>query len=162
MLDRERYRPELVVWDSSETDVYGPAVEALGIPIHRFRVGASGSEKVLRLRRLVRKLNPEVVHSFSFYTNVAAWWAVKGSRALAVGAVRSEFSEAQRDSGLLLGRLSARWPRHQIFNSKTAADSIGRAGFFVPSDVHVVRNGVDVELFRCAELPANEPVRLSE
>jgi hypothetical protein len=33
-MDRERYRPGVVVWNLCETDVYVPRFRALGIPLH--------------------------------------------------------------------------------------------------------------------------------
>src|SRR5262249_42770993 len=120
-----------------------------------------GVEKLLAFRRLVRELNPDLVHSFTFHTNFAAWWAVKGTRALSVGAVQGDFSEAKRASGPLLGRLSARWPRHQIFNSRAAAEVAAQlATVFVPSGIHVVRNAVDLQRFSYIPLPSAKKARI--
>ena len=159
-IDRQSYRPQLVVWNSAQADIYGAAIEALGIRIHRLR-HTSPLQKIFALRRLVFELKPELVHSFTFHTNFAAWWAVQGTPAVAIGAVRSDFALAKHESGPLLGRLSARWPRHQIFNSRTAAESAaGAGGLFAPSEFHVVQNAVDLQRFSYTKVSAGHPSRL--
>jgi len=160
-MDRERYHPELVVWNSSEVDIYSAAIQALGIRLHCFSSNNSRTEKVRALRRLVREVKPELVHSFTFHTNFAAWWAVRGTRALAVGAVRSDLALAKRESGPLLGRLCARWPRQQIFNSQAAADTAARMSkLFVPCGLHLVRNAVDVQRFSYKPFLSSKPTRV--
>jgi glycosyltransferase involved in cell wall biosynthesis len=94
-------------------------------------------------------MQPEVVHSYAFYTNFAAWWATLGLKTVVIGSVRSDFYWAKRNTGLVLGRLSARWPRSQIFNSVTAAKTARcSSGLFVAKRLFVVRNGLDLRRFR--------------
>ena len=67
-----------------------------------------------------------------------------GTRAIAVGSVRSAFERAKTGAGPVLGQLSARWPRAQIFNSFAAAEEARRAeGMFRPRRIAVVPNGLD-------------------
>ena len=152
-MDRERYRPAVVVWNFSEDHAYVAPIRSLGVPLYGFAGADSKTSKLIKFRRLVRRLNPEVIHSHSFYTNFAASWGAAGTDAIPVGSVRSDFAWAKRDSGLLLGMLSARWPRSQIFNSFTGAD--GARAFrdlFVPRDLLVVRNGLDLKRFTSTPL----------
>jgi glycosyltransferase involved in cell wall biosynthesis len=94
-----------------------------------------------------------VIHSYSSYTNFAAWWAALGTQAVAVGALRSDFFEALKDNGRWLGRMSARWPRTQIFNNLAAADIVQRLKSpFTPAQLFVVRNGIDLQHFRARPL----------
>ena len=159
-LDRSRYNPAIVVWNYSETDVRVPEVRALGVPLY-VPVGApTGVAKVKALRHLVKQLRPEVVHSYTFYTNIAAHIAAYGTGALAVGSVRSDFAWGIRDAGPLLGRLSARWPRYQISNSFSAADAAEKAPRpFAPKRCQVVWNGVDLAQFPAVDLPVG-PVEI--
>jgi glycosyltransferase involved in cell wall biosynthesis len=91
-----------------------------------------------------------VVHSYSFYTNFAVYWATRGTRAVAVGSVRSDFTRAKQEANWWLGSLSAHWPRDQIYNSFSAAATAQCArGIGVPKRLYVVRNGLDLERF-CA------------
>jgi glycosyltransferase involved in cell wall biosynthesis len=111
---------------------------------------------MLALRRLVRRLRPEVVHSYSFYTNFAAFAATRGTHAVAIGALRSAFDWAVEEDNALLATLNRCWPRTQIFNNSAAAE-IARetCRFFVPARVFVIRNGVDLNRFRATELQVN-------
>src|SRR5439155_5585594 len=97
-MDRGRYRPAVAVWNFSETDVYVPRIRALNVPVYALPSMSSAAAKLRAFSRLVRQLKPEVVHSYSFYTNFAAYWGVWGTRAVAVGSVRGDFIRAKRDS----------------------------------------------------------------
>jgi glycosyltransferase involved in cell wall biosynthesis len=148
-MDRERYRPEVAVWNLRDDDTYAPRIRNLGVVLHSFPDATSGAAKVGALRRIVAQTKPEVVHSYSFYTNFAAWWATLGTKAAVIGAVQSDFIRDKKGSGPVLGRLSALWPRDQIFNSVVAAENARRSrSLFVPGRRFVVRNGLDLQLFR--------------
>jgi glycosyltransferase involved in cell wall biosynthesis len=110
-------------------------------------------------RQFVRQFRPDIVHSYSFHTNFAAFWATRFTGAVAMGSVRSDFTTDIKDCGLLLGLLSARWPRHQIFNNLSAAENV--RSFFVPSRLFFVRNGVDLQRFRLAPVPHDTPIRIA-
>jgi glycosyltransferase involved in cell wall biosynthesis len=153
-IDRKRYAPALAVWNFREDDFYVDHVRALEIPIYSVPARTSGALKLRWFRSLANKLRPEVIHSYSFYTNFAAWHAAAGTKMVAIGSVRSEFSRSVSECGFCLGRLSARWPRAQIFNSFTAAESAQKSDSpFTPSRVFVVRNGVDLERFTRMPIP---------
>ena len=150
------YRPAVAVWNFSEADAYVPQIRELGVPLYLLP-----SSKMRNFRRLVRELNPEVIHSYSFYTNIGAWWAALGTRSIPIGAVRSDFVDDRRSSGFLLGRLSARWPRKQIYNNFVAAERARNSrSFFAPSQVFVVRNGLDLTRFQKTPLSMNGQVRI--
>ena len=160
-MDRRRYQPEVVVWNLRETDTYASQIRALGVPLHSFPAASSRTMKLKTFRRMVMHIKPEVVHSYSFYTNFAAYWATLGTKAIAIGGVRSDIEWAKKDAGLLLGRLSARWPRRQIFNSSAAAKTTQNSkSLFAPKECLVVRNGVNLELFRRLPLAANGKVHI--
>jgi glycosyltransferase involved in cell wall biosynthesis len=148
-MDRQRYRPALAVWNFQETDPYVAKVRAMHVPVYGLESGPSAWVKLRAFRRLVRQLDPEVVHSYTFYTNFAAQWSVRQTRAIAVGSVRGDFTLDKKDAGQLLGRLSARWPRDQIFNSLAAAETCRRtSSLFAPKRLHIVRNRLALEAFR--------------
>jgi glycosyltransferase involved in cell wall biosynthesis len=101
------------------------------------------------LRKLVLNVEPEVVHSYSFYTNFAAHWAARGTGAVAVGSLRSDFKLDKKAAGLWRGALCARWPRFQISNNLLAVSTaLAGRGFFTPAQLAFVRNGLDLEKFR--------------
>jgi L-malate glycosyltransferase len=151
-MDRDRYKPAVVVWNYRDSDLYVPPVRALGVPIYSLAPANSRLGKLNAFRRLVRVLEPEVIHSYQFYTNWAANWGALGTAAVAVGSVRNAFGWSKNETGPLLGRLSARWPAYQIFNSFAAAEEVPRSrSIFVPKQVDVVTNGLDLARFRSSE-----------
>src|SRR5215467_119851 len=90
-MDRERYRPAVAVWNYSDQDFHVPLIRSLGVPLYSFTGNHSRAAKLHAFRRLVRQLHPEVVHSWSFYTNFAAHWASLGTGVLPLGSLRSDF-----------------------------------------------------------------------
>jgi glycosyltransferase involved in cell wall biosynthesis len=147
-MNRERYKPVVVVWNYNDKDPYVHEIMALGVPVLSLGNNLSRMGKLVAFRRMVSQLQPEVVHSYSFYTNLAAWWATRGSKALPIGSVRNNYFFELQSSGKILGRACARWPHTQICNSgaakKTANDS---KTLFKPKHMHVVRNGLDLNYF---------------
>jgi glycosyltransferase involved in cell wall biosynthesis len=149
VMDRERYQPVVVVWNFHEDDIYVRELHKLGVTLHSFADAGSALAKLRGFCSLIRQLQPELVHSYSFYTNFAAFWATWGTQTVAVGALRSDFARAKEDSGWWLGSLSARWPCTQISNSFSAAEMVRRSrSVFAPRRLFVVRNGVDLQQFR--------------
>jgi glycosyltransferase involved in cell wall biosynthesis len=147
-MDRKRFCPEVAVWNYSETDINACRIKSLGVPIHSFSPQISSFRKLMAFRRLVTILAPEVVHSYTFFTNFPAYWGVLGRGAIAIGSVRSDLAWAISDSGPWIGRLCSRWPRLQIFNSFSAAEQVlRRPAFFAPERVTVIRNGIDLRHF---------------
>jgi len=148
-MNRSRYQPEVIVWNFRESDTYVPKIRALDVPLHSFPTASSGALKLTILRRMVMQIKPEVVHSYSFFTNLPAFLCTLSSNRIAIGGVRSDFGGAKNYNGPLLGRLCALWPRTQVFNSWVAAERAKKSrSFFVPKECSVVRNGLDLEMFR--------------
>ena len=153
-MDRRRYQPAVAVWNLSEADVYLDQIRRLDVPVYGFPGVMSARAKLRDLRRLVRTLRPEVVHSYSFYLNLAAYCSVHGTKAIALGSMRSALHLDKRVNGRVLGKLSARWPRTQIYNSYEAANCADRSSSpFIPKRRIVVRNGVDLDGFPFLPLP---------
>ena len=160
-LKQRQYSPHVVVWNCREDDGYVAKIRALDVPLHAFTYKGTRLYKMLALRRLVWRLQPEVVHSYSSFMNMAAWWSTLGTGAVPIGALRSDFLWAQQDNGVLLGRLNMRWPRSQIFNSATAMEMARQhRRFFVPKRLFVIHNGLDLQRFRVVPLPFDGPVCL--
>jgi len=159
-MDRDRYRPEVVVWNYHEDDTYVEPLRALNIPIHFF-LCQSGYAKLNAFRRLVSRLEPEVIHSYTFYTNFAARWAALGGKAIAVGSVRSDFDHDKKSCGIVLGNLSARWPRVQVYNNLAGAKKARCSRSpFAPKEAFVVRNSLNLAQFRKVPLSHHKPARI--
>lgn len=161
-MDRERYKPTVAVWNSAGNEVYGAQIRALGVPLYALSSAVSGAGKLVEFRRWVRELKPEVVHSYSFYTNFAATWATFGSKAIPIGSIRSNFIIERRRAGRFLGKLSSRWPRAQICNSRGAQKAVlNCARSFKPELLHVVQNGVDIDQFKVNPTLPSDPSLLA-
>ena len=160
-IDRELYRPHVVVWNYNPEDTYVSAIGKLGIPLHFFACSLNSAGKMLAFRRLVLELRPEVIHSYSFYTNVAASWAAVGRKIIPIGTVRSNFINDRTSCGVMLGRLCAKWPRTQIFNNFSAAERARKCRtLFSPKRIFVVPNRLDLEEFPKTPLSRNGQVRI--
>ena len=160
-LDRELYKPAVAVWSHQEEDFHVPPIRALGIPIYSFSADTSRIAKLRRFRRLASELNPEVIHSYNFYTNFAAYWGAEATGAVALGSIRNDFIYERQTVGPWLGSLSARWPGDQICNSELAAKNARASKSpFVPKRLYVVRNGLDLDRFRNFPLPAHRVIRI--
>jgi len=161
-MDRERYEPIVVVWNYSEKEVFVDRIRALGVPLKILPQAVSRAVKLEAFRRLVRDLQPEVVHSFSFWTNFGAWWATLGSKAIPIGSIQQDFITERQAAGMVLGRLSARLPGTQISNSLAAKQTAQQFSWLSrPTRIYVVRNPLDLDRFRPNLLPINGPFILA-
>ncbi len=159
--DRERYKPAVAVWNFREDDFNVPVFQSLGIRVHSFLGLRSSIMKLLAFRRLVKELNPEIVHSYSYFTNFAAWYSTLGSRAIPIGSIRQDFLNECHDAGIVLGRLSGRWPATQICNSLAAIQTLKASSYlFKPTRLEFVTNRMDIDRFRPHPLPKKTPVLL--
>lgn len=161
-LDQERYRPAVVIWGSADHSPYVQSIQSLNVPVYQLSSRLSAASKLLLLRRIVRRWSPRLVHSYSFYTNFSAWWSTCGTQTKAIGSIRNNFVSEIREAGRILGPLSARWPQVKICNSVAAKAAVDATrGFFKPSHVHVVTNGLDLTHFTMQSPQAQEPVLLA-
>jgi len=150
-LDHARYQSALVVWNLNTIETYHRSIQALNVPIYGFPPEWSPLSKLRAFRTLARQVGPEVIHSYGFHTNFAAFYAARGTSAVAIGSLRSDWAWAKAQCGMIRGALNARWPSSHISNSMTSAESAHRnSGLFTPLQAFVVRNGLDLNLFRCS------------
>jgi len=160
-IDRQRYAPIVVVWNYKKNDTYVRPIEKLGVRILALPMTRWGMGKLLAFRQIVKLLQPEVIHSYSFYTNFAAFYGALGHTSVAIGSVRSDLVRCKEGVGPLLGKLSARLPTIQIYNSVMAEESAKQSrSLFVPDRVVVVRNALNLDKFKKVKLPDHIPVRI--
>lgn len=153
-MDRSKYKPVVAVWGNPHNDHYAPIIRALNIPVVALGTKPTPLAKLQALRNLVSDLRPEVIHSYTFYTNIAAWYAAQGTAAISVGSVRSTYTLDRRGAGKVLGRLCGRWPTGQIYNSFNAErDARQYNTIFKPHRIYVVTNGIDLDRFSAKPHP---------
>jgi glycosyltransferase involved in cell wall biosynthesis len=159
-MDRNRYKPVVFVWNFRQDDKYVSLFRRLGVPLHS-APNCSKTAKIATIRWLVARLKPELIHSYTFHTNIAAWWAALGTKTIPFGSVRSDLVQDKKACGLLLGHVCAGWPKRQIYNNLASAKKARRSrGLFKPKEVFVVRNGLDLAEFPSSRLNANVPTRI--
>jgi glycosyltransferase involved in cell wall biosynthesis len=113
---------------------------------------------LLALRRAVRELRPDIVHSYSYFTNFAVAFATAGTRVHALGGLRNDFLSERAVAGPVLGRASARWPSVHVSNNRRAqANAAADPSWFRPRDVRVVPNGTDVASFASVVRAPDDP-----
>lgn len=144
---RKQVTAGVVVWSFQDSDVYVPQFRSLNVPIYPMPKHASGIHKMFLLRQLVKTLNPEIIHSYSFYTNIAAWWGGVGTEAITIGSIRNDLN-FELAVGHVSGRMNAFWPKVQICNSVAAFKSLKHRKSVFRSTTHfVVRNGLAINKF---------------
>lgn len=147
-MDRCRYKPIVAVWGNSPDDHYARELRELEVPVIRLGANSTRSVKLRALSSLVSAVRPQVIHSYTFYTNIAAWWATRGTGAISIGSVRNNFILDRRQTGRVFGQLCGRWPTAQIFNSITAEQNARQSRtLFRPRRIYVIKNGVDLDHF---------------
>ena len=89
-LDRTLYDLAVAVWNFAERDVYVSRIRDLNVRVHDVGENASAIGKLWAFQGLVRRFRPSIVHSYSFYTNFAAYWML-GTSSLPIGSIRGDF-----------------------------------------------------------------------
>jgi glycosyltransferase involved in cell wall biosynthesis len=145
-LDRERLRPGVVVWQRREDEPYRERIAALGVPIHDL-AATNRLARARELRRLVGRLQPEVLHSWSFYTTPLAAFACSTRRMILVANVRSDFAVERRRLGRIAALMATRAPRALLANSHFAAASIRHTRWPRPRRVAYLPNAVPLDDF---------------
>jgi len=158
-MDRQKYCPGLVIWNYQGSDVNVPKVQALGVPLWGYPIEAPSHQKLYYFMRLARSLSVEVVHSYGFYTNFAAFCAARAAGAIGLGSVQNETDPTVFiNKRPVIGRLSASLPRLQISNSHAAAKRImARGTWFTPGRLTIVTNPIDLTLFQKEPVPMSLP-----
>ncbi len=153
-MDRRKYQPVVAVWGNSPNEHYAPLIRALDIPVIALGARPTRLAKFQALYRLVSDLRPEVIHSYTFYTNIAAWWVAQGTASIPIGSVRNTYTLDREAAGKLFGRLCGRWPSAQIYNSFNAEREARQSGAICqPSRIYVVTNGIDLDRFSAKPHP---------
>lgn len=147
-MDRAQYKPLVAVWSNAADEHYAKELRALDVPVVSLGKDPRWLAKMRALSNLVSVLQPEVIHSYTFYTNIAAWWAARGTGTVPIGSSRSSFKYERQKYGRVLGRLSGRWPSGQVYNSFSAEQEAKQPGtVFRPRRIYVITNGVDLNQY---------------
>lgn len=152
-IDRSRFQPTVIsLMGKGEI---GPRIEALGIPVHALGVrrGVPNPLVVFRLARLLRHLQPDVVHTWMYHADLlgglAAWLA--GCRRVIWCLRHSNLSKSEnKRSTLAVVKACAwlsRWVPRQIVSCSHRARQVHAAVGYVDEKIHVIPNGFDLGRF---------------
>lgn len=159
-LDRCRFAPGVI--SLSDKGVIGPRIEALGIPVYALgmRPSRPSLTGLLRLRKLILALRPNLVQGWMYHGNLAAS-LVAGSASVVWG-IRQSFYGLDKERVLTrwvirLGAVMSRSPRAIVYNSRTSAHQHETFGFD-KSRTRIIPNGFDTEVF-CPDENAHACIR---
>lgn len=160
--DHNRFEP--VVVSLVAGGAYAEKITALGVPVHSLgmRSGIPSPGALLRLRRLVRQLDPDVVHAWMYHAALIALLAAQ-DRPVVLG-IRNALSDMGREKFLTrqviagLGHVSRRAARI-CYNSELSRQQHEAKGYDRARGL-VILNGFDCSLLQ-PDLGARAAMRAS-
>ena len=152
-IDRDRFSPHVI--SLSSLGEIGPRIQALGIPVEAvgMKPGIGVPSAFRRLVKALRKIHPDVVHTWMYHADLVGGVAAKlaGVRAVGWGIRHSNLSKGANKSLTLAvvgicARLSGLVPKLILVNSEAARQIHCDRGYRSEKMV-VVPNGFDLSRF---------------
>lgn len=152
-LDRSRFSPTVIsLMGQGEI---GPRIQALGIPVHTLCMSPDMPNPlmVLRLARLLRQLQPDVVHTWMYHADLLGGFAARlaGCNRVIWGIHHSNLSKTEnKRSTLWVVKACALLSRHlpaQILSCSVRAKDIHAAVGYAAHKLHVIPNGFELNRF---------------
>lgn len=157
-LDRDEWRPTLLLEDAPEVEPLAARAAALGVPVRRIAplpLGLVGMRRVPALARLLRRERPAVFHAH-MSSPVACKWglaaAVLARVPAVLGTVQVGAYEPDRSSYWQLRILARKVDRFLAVSGEIATELVERLGW-PAAKVEVAYNAVDVERAAVAAPP---------
>jgi glycosyltransferase involved in cell wall biosynthesis len=133
----------------------GERISILGIPVYSLNVcsGMSSLTEILRMRRLVREIKPDVIQGWMYHGNLAAWFAHRWvNRAPVVWNIRQSLYEIHHEKRLTrwvirLGAALSSRVQAIVYNSHTSRPQHEAAGYDRRHAL-VIPNGFDLDRFK--------------
>lgn len=161
-IDRSRFDPVIVTM--IEPGSLGPSFAELGIELHALgaKPGRISPRILFKLRSLIRSLHPNLIQSWLYHSNLAAFLArsLRGTHAPLAWSIRHSIYDLGNEPWLTrqVIRAGARCSSRVsgiVFNSQTSLEQHQRFGFQAPKQV-VIPNGFDLSEFRPLEGARNK------
>jgi glycosyltransferase involved in cell wall biosynthesis len=149
-LDREEWRPTLLLDDRPGAEVLAERATALGVPVRLvgpLPLGLAGAREVPPLARLLRRERPEVFHAH-MSSPVACKWGLAAAVAARVPAVLGTvqvggYEPPDRSAYLQLRALARGVDRYLAVSREIASELVERLGW-PAAKIEVVYNAVDL------------------
>lgn len=152
-LDRTRFQPTVI--SLIGLGEIGPRIQALDIPVHTLGMsrGLPSPQAFLRLVRLLRQLQPDVVHTWMYHADLMGGLAARlaGCRHVIWCIRHSNLAPTENKVSTLrvvklCARLSA-WVPAQIISCSTRAKEVHAAVGYRADKLHVIPNGFELDRF---------------
>lgn len=136
----------------SDEGTYGKKIGSLGVPLHtlNMRRGMPSPKTVLRLRRIVRKIRPNIIQGWMYHGNLAAWLAgqVLPERPIIAWSVHHSLYRLDSEKRLTrqvihANRMLSRSADLLLYMSQVSRQQHERLGF-ATQHAEVVPNGFDI------------------
>lgn len=152
-IDRTCFEPTVIsLMNKGEI---GPRIEALGIPVLALCMNRSIPNPLvlLRLVRVLRKLKPDVVHTWMYHADLLGGMAARlaGLKRVIWGIRHSNLSktENKRSTLAVVGLCAgiSRWVPKKILSCSLRAKEVHAAVGYVNEKIHIIPNGFDLTRF---------------
>lgn len=152
-LDRCRFCPTVI--SLMGLGEIGPLIQALGIPVYTMNLSPVAPDPlvVLRLARLLRQLQPDVVHTWMYHADLLGGLAARlaGCKRVIWGIRHSNISKIHnKRSTLWVIRACALLSRHlpaKILSCSVRASDIHAAVGYAAHKLHIIPNGFELDRF---------------
>lgn len=163
-IDRKRFEPTVI--SLVGMGEIGPRIAALGIPVHALgmRRGVPNPLMLFALARLLRRVNPDMVHTWMYHADLLGGLAARLARYSNVvwGLRHSNLSRTENKlSTLMVVRacaLLSHWLPARILSCSTRAKKVHAAVGYPKEKIHVIPNGFELDRFQ-PDAAARDSVR---
>ena len=153
-MDRNLFSPAVI--SLTTMGAVGPRIEALGITVYALgmRPGLPSPIKFMRLTNLVRKLKPDVVHTWMYHADLLGGFAarVAGIKVVVWGIRHSNLSRAyNKRATLLVVNICAHvsgWQPKRVLTCSERSQSIHVEAGYCTEKMMLIPNGFDLSYFQ--------------
>lgn len=153
--------PTIVLWNHEHKSLnYLDRIRELNIEVIYFNKYQNRVLKLFSFITLINKKKPDIVFSYSLYTNFIVQIATQFSNALPIGSIRSSFQHAKENHGNVIASICFRYPRIQISNNYSVTKELSNCFFWKPKKTYVINNIIDTKAFYYHPFPHNKICRV--
>lgn len=143
----------------SDKGTIGPQIEALGVPVITLDmpIGRPTLTGIIKLRRVIHKLQPDLIHGWMYHGNLAAILArfFSPHKTTLVWGIRHSLYEIKSEKRLTqliikANRFLSKSPDTILYNSQLSQQQHEQFGFCA-NNGRVIPNGINLEQFRFSE-----------
>ncbi|WP_445710024.1 glycosyltransferase [Flavobacterium sp.] len=142
LLKQENHEIKVLSFTSGE--YYEDEIKNLGIEVELIKPSKNKIIKLFEIYKYVKKIKPDVLYGFHFYTGIYVGIIGRITSVLSIGSIRSD-GNAEKKANKLFSWLHYAFPNLMIANSKNAINNVKR--IFYEKDVEYLPNIINVNWF---------------